>query len=31
MEWAAPLARIYSAAKLSEDPLFPKSHIALLN
>jgi hypothetical protein len=29
MEWAAPLARIYSAAKLSEDPLFPKSHIAL--
>src|SRR5687767_9987955 len=31
MEWAAPLARIYSAAKLSEDPLFPKSHIALLH
>ena len=23
MEWAAQLARIYSAAKLSEDPLFP--------
>jgi hypothetical protein len=30
MEWAAPLARIYSAAKLSEDPATRRSEFAAI-